>query len=75
MIDPRYMDVQTWCNHMIQNLAPLVNAPQLLDPNDWKVWANSVVSSPEVRVLHPPDPRGFEDWREWAFFFNQAVQV
>ena len=75
MIDPRYLDVQEWCNLMVQNLAPLVNAPRLLDPKEWKVWANSVVSSPQVRVSHPPDPAFFDDWREWAFRFNQAVNV
>lgn len=75
MIDPRHMEVKDWCDQMVQNLAPLVNAPQLLNPKDWQTWANSVISSPQIRVLHPPDPRLFDDWREWAFRFNQAVNV
>jgi hypothetical protein len=74
-IDPRYMDVVDWCDLMVQNLGALTDAPQLLNAADWQVWATSVVSSPEIRVLHPPDPRYFESWQEWAFRFNQAVSI
>lgn len=75
MIDPRHFEVKDWCDQMVQNLAPLVNAPRLLDAKEWKTWANAVVSNPTVRTFHPPDPGLFDDWREWAFRFNQAVNV
>jgi hypothetical protein len=72
-IDPRNMDPATWCNLMVQNMAPLVNAPRVFTADGWRDWANSVVSSPEVQAFQPPNPNFFDNWQEWAERFVQAV--
>jgi len=74
MIDPRNIaSVSDWCDLMVQELSPVVLAPRLLDENEWRHWAVSIVSNPGIRQFQPPDPEFFDDWREWAIRFNQAV--
>lgn len=75
MIDPRGVEVMDWCNQMVQNLAPVMNAPRLLRPEDWEHWAMSVCSNPTIRQSQPPDPRGYSDWRVWAERFIQTVSL
>lgn len=75
MIDPRGMTVTDWCHQMVQNLAPIMNAPKLLDPKEWREWAMSVTSNPSIRKFQPPDPNFFEDWQDWAERFVQVVSL
>lgn len=72
-IDPRFMTVQEWTDSMNFPLVDKVKAPRLDDPTAWKDWAYQVIQSPSISKLNPPDPRLFDDWREWAFRFNQAL--
>jgi hypothetical protein len=60
---------------MVQNLAPIMNAPKLLDPKEWREWAMSVTSNPSIRKFQPPDPNFFEDWQDWAERFVQVVSL
>lgn len=72
-IDPRFMTVQEWTDSMIYPLVGKSSPPRLDNPEAWKSWAMHVIQSARVSRMNPPDPRHFDDWREWAFRFNQAI--
>jgi hypothetical protein len=73
MIDPRGLEVVEWCDLVALPLAPFVTPTRLLDPALWKNWAMGIIGSTALAPFNPPDPRTFEDWRDWAFRFNQVV--
>lgn len=75
MIDPRHIDVITWCDFTVQSLAPLGPAPRLESPDKWKAWAEAIYQLPQLASYVPPDPRDFDDWRKWAYHFIQAVPL
>lgn len=65
-----------WVDFMIlplQKLMPAVGP--LHNEKEWKRWALGVIANSNVSKFNPPDPSNFKDWREWAFYFNQAVTV
>lgn len=76
-IDPRGMrNMQEWVSYMIiplQKIMPTIGP--LLNEKEWKRWALGVIENSTIARFGPPDPSNFEDWREWAFYFTQAVQV
>jgi len=75
VIDPRGLNVKDWCDLTALDLGQLVTVPTLLSEHDWQRWAISVSSSTKISQFHPPDPRHFGDWREWAMRFIQAVPL
>lgn len=76
IIDPRGLDAITWANQTIPSLARLgVLAPSLQDEEQWRQWGLVVMQDPRVARFNPPIPQGFDDWREWAVRFNQAVPL
>lgn len=72
LIDPRFVDVIEWTDRV----APGFSFPifSLDDPEKWQEWARNVIQYPKVSATHPPNPDLFEDWREWAIRFNQAME-
>lgn len=74
-IDPRDMSVKEWCDYMVLELDVFGAAPILLDPDKWKDWARVVIEFPGVSKFGPPRPESFDDWRQWAIRFNQAVTL
>lgn len=77
MIDPRGMrDAREWVDFMTLPLQQLGVTPRRLDDSkNWQSWAYNVVQSSAIAGFNPPDPRGFNTWLDWAFRFNQAVQL
>lgn len=75
MIDPRGHTLQQWCDATALDLSGLITVPILQEDKDWERWAISVSSNTEISQYHPPDPRHFSDWREWASRFVQAVAL
>lgn len=75
IIDPRFLGVVEWTDFMVDELTGRSAPPRLDDPEQWKAWALLVVQSPQIAASNPPDPRQFDDWREWAMRFNQAVTL
>jgi hypothetical protein len=75
VIDPRGLNVMQWCHAIALDLSGLTTIPILQRPEDWERWATSVASSPELSVYHPPDPRYFNNWEDWAVRFVQAVPI
>ena len=74
-IDPRMLSVTDWTDSMTFALSGLARPPRLDNPEYWKEWALTVIQAPRVSRYNPPDPRYFEDWREWAFRFNEALTI
>lgn len=75
MIDPRGLTVTQWCDGSALELSSLINVPTLQHEGLWQEWATNVSSNTKISVFHPPDPRHFTDWREWAMRFIQAVPL
>lgn len=73
LIDPRFLTVQEWTDSMTFSLSNESDLPRLDDPKAWKEWAMNVLQDSLVSQMNPPDPRFFDDWREWALRFNQAL--
>lgn len=75
-IDPRIVkDVVEWSDFMTAPLLPLSIFRRLDDPEKWQEWAYHLVQSQKIAAFNPPDPRLFDDWKEWAFRFNQVVPL
>lgn len=75
MIDPRGLSVFQWCDGTALDLSGLLVIPKIEDEREWERWAITISSNTEISPFHPPDPRGFTDWREWAMRFIQAVPL
>lgn len=73
MIDPRGISVTEWCDAASHTLVKFGPIPVLLSPENWQQWVFDVLQLPKILNFAPPGPRGFADWREWAFRFNQVV--
>lgn len=74
-IDPRGLTVVDWASSMIFPLAGLATPRRLDDPDKWQEWAYGLIQEPNIASMRPPDPRGFRDWQEWAFRFNQVFKT
>lgn len=72
-IDPRFCTVQEWTDSMVFPLIDKSKTPRLDNPDAWKEWAMHVIQSGRIARYNPPDPRFFDDWREWAFRFTQVL--
>lgn len=75
MIDPRSMTLKNWCDSVTLDLSTLMQVPRLTSDSDWVRWATVVSSAPEIATYHPPDPRYFNSWRDWASRFVAAVPL
>lgn len=74
-IDPRGLDVIEWCDYMVDELNQFGPVPRLLDPREWRAWGEVVIQFQGLLKYSPPEPRFFDEWREWAERFNQAVTL
>lgn len=74
-IDPRGLTVIEWTDYMAPLLAPFGPIGRLDVPERWREWALSLVGLSGLSKYDVPNPLGFDDWREWAFRFNQAVEL
>ena len=75
MIDPRGMSVVQWTDAASVTLASLGPIPALYEEEDWPLWAETVMTIPEIAIYSPPDPRRFNSWRDWAQRFVEAIPL
>ena len=76
IIDPRgFEDVRDWADFMTGTLGFFsdpqqgadANYPRLDDPAKWQEWAEGVFCCSSRLGQDVPDPRAYDDWKEWAF--------
>ena len=72
VIDPLGMSMRDWCDSMVMHLEPHSHSARLDDDN-WQQWAAWFTTAPNLSQNHAPNPYAFDDWREWAKSFNNAM--
>lgn len=75
ILDPRGMRAVDWMNRVrfdLEQLSPTIQPIIAKEESDWRRWAQGVSQNPTITGYHPPDPRGFKDWRIWAIRFSQC---
>jgi hypothetical protein len=75
IVDPRGMrDVREWADFIMLPLDQFGVTPRRLDnPDNWKDWAFDLMQAARLESFDVADPRGFDDWVDWASRFNQVV--
>jgi len=69
---PAFMGLRDWADAMAIDLQSYGIVPRL-DDDDWQNWAARLLQVlPQYNGL-APDPYAFDDWREWAVYFNDAL--
>ena len=68
--DPRDINWDYWCSLMAERFAE--NQLGTVPEEDWQKWADAVSGIGRFRGI--PDSRGFSDWKEWAFAFNNTLR-
>jgi hypothetical protein len=74
-IDPRLLTTIQWTDAMTLQLVGYAQPPRLDEPERWQEWALVVNLAPRIAAFNPPNPYAFNDWRDWATRFNQAVDL
>ena len=75
-IDPRQMtSAKSWCDAMSLSLINVGQLPHIRDDTEWKAWATGVIAALGATVTQLPSPDSFEDWKDWAFEFNKALNA
>lgn len=72
-INPAGMTLRDWTDRMVGILSKYGVRMRLMRDDEWKTWAiyvNRVMSKTKGQL---PDPRGYEDWRQWAQRLNGVL--
>jgi hypothetical protein len=72
-VDPFYASIEAWADETVGMLYNLSAVPRLDAPGEWIGWATDLIGLPAIAAYNPPDPKTFDDWREWAMRFNEAM--
>jgi hypothetical protein len=70
--DPAGMELQEWADATTYITSQYANIPFLSGP-DWQAWGVSFFNSPQLGNIHPADPYGFSDWRDWGRCLGQSL--
>lgn len=74
MITPVAMSVTEWTDQTSLSLEIYGIIPKLDAPDRWRDWAATVIALPGISATNPPDPNAFEDWKAWAYLFNESTR-
>ncbi len=74
-INPDYLTVQQWADFMVPNLSQYGNLGRLDDETEWAEWGERLMNLPGLSGSIVPDPRAFENWREWVDRLNQNLSA
>lgn len=72
IIDPRPMSLVSWVQAVSFSLRQYGLIPTMVGDR-WKEWGKQVIQLPSIQKFQIADPRPFQDWREWAIYFNNTV--
>lgn len=62
-----------WTDQVSLDLEKYTTARKLMDETKWQDWAVQFSAYGFLPGDQPPNPYGFDDWREWAERFCEAV--
>jgi len=69
---PTGMELTDWANQVILDLDPYGAFGRLSDESEWQNWAVQFLNNTTIG-RNPPNPDGYDDWREWAERFCQCL--
>jgi hypothetical protein len=69
---PTHMTLSDWANQVALDLDPFGTFGRLYDPDNWRGWAMQFLNNASLG-RNFPHPDYFDDWREWAERFTQAL--
>jgi hypothetical protein len=69
---PTNLQLTDWANQIILDLDPYGAFGRLADESEWQNWAVQFLNNTTIG-RNPPNPYGYEDWREWAERFCQCL--
>lgn len=75
IIDPRGMDVVNWSSQVTLLLDKYGPIGVLREPEKWRAWASHVMIQIGLDRADLPSPYVYDDWREWAYRFNQITDT
>ncbi len=71
--DPRVMEFPAWSAMTAPLLQSFGSLPNSGTEAAWQAWASPIAAFPEFGSLQIPDPRAFQDWRDWALILNEKI--
>lgn len=69
---PVGLEFKQWVD-ALRNEYPDADLPLFVDENNWKQWAESLIIIPTFNNVALPDPRGFNNWQEYAVRFTEII--
>lgn len=75
ILDPRGMGVIQWTDFLNLDIGVHGIVPRLDDATQWREWAAAVNLLPGISRQLPPNPYDFDNWIDWAFRFNDTVEL
>lgn len=64
--DPRFMDIESWSALTASVLRKYGQIQGQANEETWHDMADAIRSLPIWGPADIPDPKNFDDWREWA---------
>lgn len=65
MILPYNIGLQEWASNISIDF-PISFQPVHVSEDNWREFAEQVNRIPQISVNNPPDPAGYDNWRDWA---------
>ena len=63
---PVMIELRDWADQVVLDLDQYGPLMRLDDEADWQTWGTQFVTISGLSQKNPPDPRAFNDWREWT---------
>lgn len=70
MINPQGLTATQWADAVQLECARFGTVSTLIDPADWRAWAQSINNLPGIAGQTPPDPYQCDEWFDYAERFN-----
>jgi len=70
---PVIIELRDWADQLSLDLAEYAPIPRLDDESKWQEWGVAFCALSGISQKNPPNPLAFDDWRDWASRFVQAV--
>ncbi len=65
-VDPRGMTLTQWADAVVLTLGGNYGFGKLGSEAEWQDWAAGIVRAQPFVQRNPPNPYGFNDWRDFA---------